>query len=660
MSERVLRQFLFCLLLALPFEALASVRHALLIGNSRYEVATPLRNPENDIEIVGAALEKSGFAVTKVANAKASDTLAAIEAFVKRLAVAENPVVMVYFAGHGVQLAGENYLLPVDAKLGSEEELRAVALSLADLTSRLDAVKSSLQIVVLDSCRNNPFEQTRGLQRGLASSPERLGRIVAYSTSPGNVATDGDTGASPYATALAESVTIPGLSIEGVFKRVRATVQERTGGKQEPWENSAIYGDFMFVEGKSTEAGGDEVAFFEFAALADSQEAYQKYLSRYPDGLFASLARQKIVFMDKDFSFRRQNETFRHFIFGTPDDDPCGKGSFKGAEDQAAADIADGELILLDLYLVYADAPCKSTVFFDSLRDINGSGFSKNRISIDYFGRRFYRTASNIPFDPAPYVDFLENFDQLIFTYRKMHSEGEILVELLEPTNRALDYLTLQSCEGTCFDVRALVRARVIPAEELQIYRLEVVSAAELGLTWKYQNTLNRAEAPKSERRVAGSVWPMPKAPGGEVDGVVPGPFRKARDISGWNVVAIVGETGALVNCRAMRSQRGERMAMFRMYPGGSLSFGYFDPASSHDLAYSGSAEYRVDGQTVGNVPTKAYSKQEIAYAIGSETRVLDRLKAGRQIELADEKTDLGGSRAMLDALKRCVMAFGG
>ncbi|NUS69560.1 MAG: hypothetical protein HOQ41_14480, partial [Ensifer adhaerens] len=86
----------------------------------------------------------------------------------------------------------------------------------------------------------------------------------------------------------------------------------------------------------------------------------------------------------------------------------------------------------------------------------------------------------------------------------------------------------------------------------------------------------------------------------------------------------------------------------------------YFDPASSHDPAYSGSAEYRVDGQTVGNVPTKAYSKQEIAYAIGSETRVLDRLRAGRQIELADEKTDLGGSRAMLDALKRCVMAFGG
>ncbi|WP_457578792.1 caspase family protein [Ensifer adhaerens] len=137
-----------------------------------------------------SALEKSGFAVTKVANAKASDTLAAIEAFVKRLAVAENPVVMVYFAGHGVQLAGENYLLPVDAKLGSEEELRSVALSLGDLTSRLDALKSSLQIVVLDSCRNNPFEQTRGLQRGLASSPERLGRIVAYSTSPGNVATD--------------------------------------------------------------------------------------------------------------------------------------------------------------------------------------------------------------------------------------------------------------------------------------------------------------------------------------------------------------------------------------------------------------------------------------------------------------------------------------
>ncbi|MBD9496411.1 caspase family protein [Ensifer sp. ENS01] len=633
-------------LFLLPLEAAASVRHALLIGNSRYEVATPLRNPENDIEIVGAALEKSGFAVTKVANAKASDTLAAIEAFVKRLAVAENPVVMVYFAGHGVQLAGENYLLPVDAKLGSEEELRSVALSLGELTRRLDAVKSSLQIVVLDSCRNNPFEQTRGLRRGLATAPERLGRIVAYSTSPGNVATDGDTGASPYATALAESVTIPGLSIEGVFKRVRATVQERTGGKQEPWENSAVYGDFQFVEGKSAEAGGDEVAFFEFAALADSQEAYQKYLSRYPEGMFASLARQKITFMDKDFSFRRQNETFRHFTFSTAGDDACGMGSFK-AEQQTGDDIADGEIILLDLFFLYPDAPCKNTVFFDSLVDVDGSGFSKNRIHFDYFGSKFYRTAANVPFDPAPYTHFMERFDELIFAYRNMHKDGEILLEVLEPQKLTADYVTIDSCEGTCFGLQALVRARVTTAEETRTYAFEVVSAAELGLTWKYQNTVSKLRETTATVSDGASAQPASLA------------FLETRTIAGWQVVAAVDPNRNLESCEASRIQDGGRRSVFRLYPYDLLTIGFTDPKRNFEEISGRPFTYRVDQSEMPFI-TRTQSGDEIAYQIEPTTKVIEALKAGAEINLHDGMLSLTGSRAMLSELQRCIAAFGG
>ncbi|MBP1875952.1 hypothetical protein J2Z19_005700 [Ensifer adhaerens] len=646
MSVNWMHRIVCFALLLLPLEASASVRHALLIGNSRYEVATPLRNPENDIEIVGTALEKSGFAVTKVANARASDTLSAIEAFVKRLAVAENPVVMVYFAGHGVQLAGENYLLPVDAKLGSEEELRSVALSLGELTRRLDAVKSSLQIVVLDSCRNNPFEQTRGLRRGLATAPERLGRIVAYSTSPGNVATDGDTGASPYATALAESVRIPGLSIEGVFKRVRATVQERTGGKQEPWENSAVYGDFQFVEGKSAEAGGDEVAFFEFAALADSQEAYQKYLSRYPDGMFASLARQKITFMDKDFSFRRQNETFRHFTFTTAGDDPCGRGSFNAGQ-KTGDDIADGEIILLDLFFLYPDAPCKNTVFFDSLVNVDGGGFSKNRIHFDYFDSKFYRTAANIPFDPAPYAHFMERFDELIFAYRHMDKDGEILLELVEPQKPAAEYISIDSCEGTCFGLQALAKARVTIAEETRTYAFEVVSAAELGLTWKYQNTVSKLLEATATLPDGASAHPASLA------------FLETRTIAGWQVVAVVGPNRNLENCEASRIQEGGRRSVFRLYPYDLLTIGFTDPKRNFEEISARPFTYRVDQSEMPFI-TRTQSGDEIAYQIEPTTKVIEALKAGAEINLHDGMLSLTGSRAMLSELQRCITAFGG
>lgn len=643
-------RLLVFVLVLLPVEAAASVRHALLIGNSRYEVATPLRNPENDIEIVGAALETSGFAVTKVANAKAAETLAAVDAFVARLAAVENPVVMVYFAGHGVQVAGQNYLLPVDARLGSEEELRSVALSLGDLTRRLDAVRSSLQIVVLDSCRDNPFEQTRGLRRGLATAPERLGRIVAFSTSPGNIAADGDTGASPYAAALAESVTIPGLSIEGVFKRVRATVQERTGGKQEPWENSAVYGDFQFVAGKPAEAGSDEVAFFEFAALADSQEAYQKYLSRYPQGLFASLAKQKIEYMDKDFSFRRQNETFRHFTFSTPSDDPCGRGRFANSE-KAGENIADGEVILLDLFFNYPDAPCKNTVFVDSLIDVQGGGFSKNRIIFDYFGDKFYRSGSHVPFDPAPYVHFLYNFDKLFFMYRNTQSGGDILLEMTEPAKAAMDYIDIESCEGTCFGVTALVKARVLPEEELMVYRFEVVSAAELGLTWKYQNTIARIEKEHAEAREEAALK--------RDEAASTSPFVKVQSVAGWEVLANLDPANYLKNCQATRAHDAARSSIIRLDASGGIDIGFRDRRRDFMDVSGRPFTFFIDEKEMQYI-TRVTSGDEILYKIASTPQVLALLKSGREVRLHDGAARLDGSRAMLSMLEACLAAFGG
>ncbi|MBD9638910.1 hypothetical protein IB277_21720 [Ensifer sp. ENS07] len=415
---------------------------------------------------------------------------------------------------------------------------------------------------------------------------------------PGNVATDGDTGASPYATALAESVTIPGLSIEGVFKRVRATVQERTGGKQEPWENSAVYGDFQFVEGKSAEAGGDEVAFFEFAALADSQEAYQKYLSRYPEGMFASLARQKITFMDKDFSFRRQNETFRHFTFSTAGDDACGMGSFK-AEQQTGDDIADGEIILLDLFFLYPDVPCKNTVFFDSLVNVDGSGFSKNRIQV------------------------------------------------LEPQKLTADYVTIDSCEGTCFGLQALVKARISAAEETRTYAFEVVSAAELGLTWKYQNTVSKLRETTATVSDGASAQPASLA------------FLETRTIAGWQVVAVVDPNRNLENCEASRIQDGGRRSVFRLYPYDLLTIGFTDPKRNFEEISGRPFTYRVDQSEMPFI-TRTQSSDKIAYQIEPTTKVIEALKAGAEINLHDGMLSLTGSRAMLSELQRCIAAFGG
>ena len=642
--------------------ALAQERFALLIGNSRYEVATPLRNPENDIEMMAAALEKSGFSTRKAANLDHAATLAAVDGFIKDVEAAENPVVMVYFAGHGVQLDGENYLLPVDVKIGSEDEIRAYSLALGQLSARLDALDSRLQIIVLDSCRDNPFEgQTRGLRRGLAETPEKLGKLVAFSTSPGNVASDGDTGASPYAAALAESVTIPGLALEEVFKRVRATVKERTGGKQEPWENSAVYGDFHFMEKKQDTNQGDEVAFFEFAALADSQEAYQKYLSRFPDGMFASLARQKIEFMDKDFSFRRQNETFRMFQLGNPVSKPCGDAILKNAAKADDRILQDKEIILFDAYFEYPDTQCPGDFsYFDTTTDNESGEYALNRVSLNYFGR-FFREAGNVALDKEHMRSAFEGYEKSVFGYRGYNGgdrNAEFVLKVLTPPVNALSYVTVDACEGTCFYVRALAQVHATHAEETVYYDLNVVSAAELGLSWKYQNTLTRAEELRKEE-VANlyKEFPVEVAAAGE-GGKAAEAYRTSRMVSGWDVAAVFSDTNSFRNCRAFRPHRGNMLSFFRKYPDGRLSVGHFDPAFNmgDDLALT--APFSIDGALRNVVPGKAYSKQEIAYDLGNAPEISAAVKAGRELLLGDERITLSGSKAMLAELETCVSAF--
>jgi uncharacterized caspase-like protein len=236
---------------------------ALVIGNDTYRVG-PLKNPVNDDEAVAGALRALGFEVTQRENTTLREM---IESFREFSTTARNAEVrLVYYAGHGVQVKGRNYLLPVDTEIRAEDEVAAKSADLNELLDRLGAMKQGINIVILDACRNNPFSGTELLgpdgrrlkfrgatPPGLAPVEAPLGSMVAFSTAPGGVALDNPAEKnSLYTKHLLAEMREPGLPIELVFKQVRLAVARETGRVQVPWESSSLTGDFCFVAG----AGG--------------------------------------------------------------------------------------------------------------------------------------------------------------------------------------------------------------------------------------------------------------------------------------------------------------------------------------------------------------------------------------------------------------------
>jgi uncharacterized caspase-like protein len=251
--------------------ASAEPRYALLIGNSRYETLPPLRNPENDVDLVEKSLATAGFKVTKGLNATAEQMQALVKTFIDEIKEVEDPVVLVAFAGHGVAIDDKNYLAGIDAKDDTSENLAASSLDAASVLERVSSAGPRLVMLVLDACREPYNAKTRSLARGLSEMKAADGtsfknQLIAFSTAPGRLAADGDAGTSPYASAFAESVLIPGLPVEAVFKRIRQKVHERTNGQQEPWENSKLYDDFKFIaDGASATLSSEESSIWDFA-----------------------------------------------------------------------------------------------------------------------------------------------------------------------------------------------------------------------------------------------------------------------------------------------------------------------------------------------------------------------------------------------------------
>jgi uncharacterized caspase-like protein len=222
-------------------------RVALVIGNSKYKTA-PLKNPVNDAEAIAAELKNLNFDVIKLTDATYKEMKKGISDFGTNLSKDKNTIGLFYYAGHGIQLKGKNYIVPIDENIEKEADVEVYAIELDDVTANLEYAGNTMNIIILDACRNNPFARSfrSTTSGGLAATNAPVGTFVAYSTAPGSTAADGSGSNGLYTQELLKALKIPNLKIEDVFKKVRTSVKEISGGDQIPWENSALEGDFIF------------------------------------------------------------------------------------------------------------------------------------------------------------------------------------------------------------------------------------------------------------------------------------------------------------------------------------------------------------------------------------------------------------------------------
>jgi hypothetical protein len=227
-------------------------RLALVIGNGAYQT-TPLKNPLNDAEDMAATLRKLGFKVILKKDADQRTMEDAIRSFGRQLR--NGGIGLFYFAGHGVQVGGRNYLMPVDARIESESDVRYEAVDAGRVLGKMEDAENQLNIVILDACRNNPYARAfRSDQRGLARMDAPTGSLIAYATAPGEVAADGPERNGIFTKHLIQHMMTPNLTIEQVLKRVRIKVARQTNGRQIPWESSSLMGDFYFNPSKTSVA----------------------------------------------------------------------------------------------------------------------------------------------------------------------------------------------------------------------------------------------------------------------------------------------------------------------------------------------------------------------------------------------------------------------
>lgn len=284
--------------------ALAAKRVALVIGISGYQEVPRLTNPANDAAAVSGLFKQAGFDVIEQGrDLGIADMRKAIRQFSETSRDAD--IAVVYYAGHGIEVDGVNYLVPVDAKLKSDFDVEDETISLDRILRALDSAKR-LKLVILDACRDNPFLKTmkrsigtRSVGRGLAKiEPAMSDTLVAYAAKAGAVAIDGDGQNSPFATALVKYIAEPGLDLRIAFGRVRDDVVKSTGNRQEPFVYGSLGGDTVALVPQAAKPVDPEAAArtdYELAAQIGTRQAWESFLAVHSKGLYANLARAQMA-----------------------------------------------------------------------------------------------------------------------------------------------------------------------------------------------------------------------------------------------------------------------------------------------------------------------------------------------------------------------------
>ena len=297
--------------------AFAESRLALVIGQSAYRSVPALPNPANDARAVTQLLTDSGFEVSTAADLSQGQMREAVSDFAGKVAAkGADTVALVFYAGHGLQIDGENFLVPIDIDPKREADIPIQAVRLNDILNTLTSVPSKMRILMLDACRNNPFPDLKTAGGGLAIVDAKIGApgtFLSFSTSPGAVAEDGSGSNSPYTNALLAAGKEQNIPIEETFKRVRLAVNKVTEGRQTPWDSSSLTEDFRFsgasvagpkpaaapkksvaewtrdLKGKPVEAANELI-------VADgTDEAYEAFAGLFPQTALGRLARDWLV-----------------------------------------------------------------------------------------------------------------------------------------------------------------------------------------------------------------------------------------------------------------------------------------------------------------------------------------------------------------------------
>jgi len=669
--HRVIGALAACLLFLAAPAAFAAERYALLIGNAEYEDAEPLENPLNDIDLVGEALERAEFDVTRVTDADHLGMLAALNNFTRLAEKAGDPVLFVYFSGYAVQVDGDNYLLPTDASGRTLTGLRNRSLAVSQLTETLRGIGKGLKVVLFDAAHENPFPALRDIPDGLAEPKNAEGIHYAYAAAPGTAYDYEGAPISPFASAFADAISIPGIALEEAFGKVADIVRERSKDRQKVWQSDADYGKFA-LSPKDAKVDEAEIAFYEFAALSDNREAYDRYLSRYPEGIFSAVATRKVDLLGRKFEgTHEETGNLPYLTLSNDRHDPCGRIAFGGKDrDRRLSDIyKDGQLVLIDVSFWAPPEDCDSLSYFttvyshERLRNvITSAGIPERRIYV----------ATQDDLSPSEERAIYDYFDEnrrgyaqsLMFRAINEERRYGLGIALKTPDDNAREYVDEIECGEGCLRVRGLVRFRDNSVRSLEDYEFDFVDVRRLGYFDRYRDALrdfpveehassDMSGETKTDAYAAGGATSEGDSYGSDAD-----PYRVSRSVAGWDIVADFGDDRRFLNCRATRRGDGDRYAAFRWYDDGHVTFGFQDTSYDYADSYTKDGKYWIDDGEGYAVTGKAYGRQEIAYDLGRDHAVIDALKRGKHIRIGDVRTSLKGSSAMLDDLQLCVGAF--